>query len=189
MSLSKIATRYAKSLIDLAQDRNELDRVYEDVLLFQEVAKNREFKTLLTSPIINVDKKRSIFKAIFGNKITELMDKFLDIVLKKGREDALLPIMRAFDTQYKSIKHISDLKITSAKPLSESAIESIKQKLIAQKAIYSDVEVVTEVNPNLVGGVVLEFGGQLYDASISRKLTELKKEFTENLYISQIENK
>jgi F-type H+-transporting ATPase subunit delta len=189
MSLSKVATRYAKSLIDLAQERNELDRVYEDVVFFQEVASNKDFRSLLTSPIINVDKKRSIFKAIFEGKTTEMMDKFLDIVLRKGREDALLLIMRAFDTQYKSIKHISDLKITSAVPLTQDAISSIKQKLINENAIYPDAEVVTEVDPSLVGGVVLEFGGQLYDASVARKLSALKKEFTGNLYISQIENK
>lgn len=189
MSLSKVATRYAKSLIDLAQERRELDRVYEDVLLFQEVAKHKEFNMLLNSPIISTDKKRKVFNAVFEGKLTELMQKFLEIVLSKSREGSLVSIMNAFMTQYKEIKHISDLKITSATPLSESAIQQIKQKLIKENVIYPDVEVVTKVNPDLIGGVVLEFGGQLYDASISRKLNALSKEFTGNLYISQIENK
>ncbi|MEM0992503.1 MAG: ATP synthase F1 subunit delta [Bacteroidota bacterium] len=189
MSLSKIATRYAKSLIDLAQERKELDQVHEDVLMFQEVAKNKDFKLLLNSPIVSIDKKRKVFKALFDGKTTELTSKFLDIVLDKGREDALPAIMRAFNVQYKSIKHISDLKITSATELSAATVKSIKDKLVAENAIYEDVEVVTEVDPNLLGGMVLEFGGQLYDASISRKLRTLKKDFVGNLYISQIERK
>lgn len=189
MSLSKIATRYAKSLIDLAQDRKELDKVHQDVLLFQEVAENKDFKSLLKSPIVSIDKKRKVFNAIFDGKTTELVGKFLEIVLKKGRESALPEIMNAFVAQYKAIKNISDLKITSAVELTAEAVEKIKERLIAEKAISRDVDVVTEVDPKLLGGMVLEFGGQLYDASIARKLSALKKDFTGNLYISQIEKK
>ncbi|MEM8527322.1 MAG: F0F1 ATP synthase subunit delta, partial [Bacteroidota bacterium] len=60
MSLSKVATRYAKSLVDLAQDRKELEKVHDDVLLFQQVAENKDFKLLLNSPIVSMDKKRKI---------------------------------------------------------------------------------------------------------------------------------
>jgi len=189
MSLSKIATRYAKSLIDLAKERKELDKVHEDVLLFQEVAKNKDFKSLLKSPIVNADKKRKVFDAIFGGKTTDLVTKFMEIVLNKGRESALPAIMNAFITQYKVLKNISDLKITSATELTAEAVEAIKQKLIAEKAISKDVDVITEVNPKLLGGMILEFGGQLYDASVARKLSALRKDFTGNLYVSQIERK
>ncbi|MEN0046864.1 MAG: ATP synthase F1 subunit delta [Bacteroidota bacterium] len=189
MSLSKVATRYAKSLVDLAQDRKELEKVHDDVQLFQQVAENKDFRLLLNSPIVSVDKKRKIFKSIFEGKTTELVSKFLDIVLNKGRESSLPAIMNAFVVQYKAIKNISDLKITSAVELSKEAVETIKQRLIAEKGISADVDVVTEVDPSLIGGMVLEFGGQLYNASVSRKLKAFKKNFQGNLYISQIERK
>jgi len=189
MSLSKIATRYAKSLIDLAQERKELEKVHEDVEMFQQVAANKDFKMLLSSPIVSTDKKRKVFKALFEGKTTDLVSKFFDIVLTKGRESSLPAIMNAFVVQYKIINNISDLKITSAVELSKEAVETIKKRLIAEKGISSDVEVVTEVNPSLIGGMVLEFGGQLYNASVSRKLNALKKDFRGNLYVSQIERK
>lgn len=189
MSLSKIATRYAKSLIDLAQERKELEKVHEDVQLFQQVAANKDFRLLLSSPIVSMDKKRKIFKALFDGKTSELVSKFLEIVLNKGRESSLPAIMNAFVVQYKVIKNISDLKIISAVELSKEAVETIKQRLIAEKGISSDVDVVTEVDPSLIGGMVLEFGGQLYNASVARKLNALKKDFRGNLYISQIERK
>ncbi|MEM6696853.1 MAG: F0F1 ATP synthase subunit delta, partial [Bacteroidota bacterium] len=69
------------------------------------------------------------------------------------------------------------------------AVEIIKQRLIAEKGISADVDIVTKVDPSLIGGMVLEFGGQLYNASVSRKLKAFKKNFQGNLYISQIERK
>ncbi len=186
---NKISTRYAKSLLGLAQERGELEKVHDDVQLFLEIAKNRDFKTFLKSPIISLDKKRSALNAIFSGKTTELTNKFFDLVLAKKREAALPGIMAAFVEQYKEIKGVSTLKITSAEPLSDAAIEKIKQKLIAQKAITTNVDLSTVVDPSLIGGFILEFGNELYDASVSRKLKQLKKDFTGNLYISQIEKR
>lgn len=186
MSLAKVAVRYAKSLIDLAQERGELGEIYEDVLYVQEVIKNKDFSMLLKSPIISMDKKRGVFKALFGEKLSELSSKFLEIVLSKGRESALPSIMRAFVTQYKEIKGITDLKIITAEELTQKAQDAIKKKLIDKKMVSENVEVYTEVDESIVGGVILEFEGQRYDASISRKLWELKKDFRSNLYISQI---
>lgn len=184
--MSKVATRYAKSLIELALERKELEKINEDVQLFKEVVKNKDFRLLLNSPIVKTDKKQAIFDAIFGNKVSELTRNFFHIVLAKGRESSLPSIMNAFTTQYKIINHIDDLKITSAVELSPTTIEKIKNKLISEKLISDKVEIVTEVKPSLVAGVMLEFGGILYDASILRKVNELKKEFTGNLYVSQI---
>ncbi len=190
MSFIKVASRYAKSLIDLAQERGELEKVYEDVQMFQQVAENKDFKMVLSSPIISSKKKREVFNALFDDKVTELMGKFLNLVLDKGRENALPSIMRAFVDQYRKIKKISDLKITSAVALSDNVVEKIKQKLIAEKGINENVDVTAEVDPSLLGGVILEFEGKQYNASVANKLKEVKKGFLgRNLYVSQIEKK
>ena len=65
MSVSRISSRYAKSLLDLARERNELDTVLKDIESFNEATKNRDFFLLLKSPIVKTDKKLAIFKAIF----------------------------------------------------------------------------------------------------------------------------
>jgi F-type H+-transporting ATPase subunit delta len=186
MSSHKVASRYAKSLIELAVERKELENVNKDVNYFKEVAENKDFKMFLKSPLVKTDKKQAIFNAIFDGKVTELTKKFFEIVLRKGRESDLPAIMSAFTTQYKVINKIDDLKITSPIELSKATVNKIKDKLIATGAISSKVEVTTEIKPELIGGVVLEFSGQMYDASILRKVNELKKEFTGNLYVSQI---
>ncbi len=186
MSVQRIANRYAKSLIDLAQEQGKLDKILENVQSFNEVCKNRDFKLMLKSPIVNTDKKSKIFDQLFGNKYDELTMAFLKILLKKGREPYLADIGKEFVVQYKVIKHISSVKLTTATKLSDAAIEAIRQKLIASSVTDEKVELQTVVDAELIGGFVIEFEDKLYDASVAHKLGLLKKEFKDNLYISQI---
>lgn len=186
MSNQRVATRYAKSLIDLARERGSLEKVLEDMKYFREVAKNRDFALLLKSPVIKADKKQQVFKALFEGKTDELTMAFLNILLRKNREAGLVEIADEFIQQYRRIKHISTVKLTTASNLSESTIESIRQKLLASTATDEKIELTTLVDPNLLGGFVIEFEDRLYDASVAHKLALLKKEFKDNLYISQI---
>jgi F-type H+-transporting ATPase subunit delta len=150
------------------------------------VTKNRDFALLLKSPIVKPGKKEQIFEKLFAGKYDPLTMAFLRILLKKGREALLVDIAKEFIEQYKVIKHISTVKVTSAVKLSQQALDTIRQKLISSGATEQNVEITTQVNPELIGGVVIEFGDKLYDASVLHKLNLLKKEFKDNLYISQI---
>ena len=186
MSVHRIANRYAKSLIDLANERGSLDRVLEDVESFNKVCENRDFQLMLKSPIVTSDKKEQIFDKLFSGKYDELTMAFLKILLKKGRESLLADIGAEFIYQFKKIKHVSSVKLTTATKLSEKAVETIHQKLLESTATDQKVELETAVDPKLIGGFVIEFEDRLYDASVAHKLGLLKKEFKDNLYISQI---
>ncbi len=186
MSLQRVAFRYAKSLIEMAQEQNKLEKVKEDIDDFLQALKNRDFELLLKSPVVKEDKKSSIFKAIFEGKMDELTLRFFDIVLRKHRSDVLPEIAKEFVHQYKGIKHITEVKVTSAVPLSEDLLEAIQQKLKSSGLTDENIEIQTEINPNLIGGFVLQFEDKMYDASIAYKLAQLKDDFDDNLYISQI---
>ena len=84
---------------------------------------------------------------------------------------------------------ITTVKVTTAAPLSKEALEDLRTKLIASVTTAKNVEIETIVNPDLIGGYVIEFGDKLYDASVAHKLESLKKEFKGNIYESQIEKK
>ena len=186
MSVQRIASRYAKSLIDLAQEQGKLDRVLEDVKTFQQVSKNRDFLLMLRSPVVKADTKEKIFKQLFAGKFDEMTMAFLQILLRKGRESQLAEIASEYILQYKFIQHISTVKLTTASKLSDETVKAIKDKLLASTATDKNVELITEVNPELIGGFVIEFEDKLYDASVSHKLDLMKKNFKDNLYISQI---
>lgn len=125
MSVTRIASRYAKSLIDLAVEQGKLERVLEDIKSFQRAADNREFYVLLKSPIINATKKQQIFNALFEGKFDKMTSAFIKIILNKGREAYLPEIADEFVNQYKEIKHISTVKLTTAVPLAAETISRI----------------------------------------------------------------
>lgn len=180
--MSRVSARYAKALVDLSVERNQLEKVYEDIQGFINIAKNREFRNMLQSPIVKSDKKQSIFNAIFEGKVEATTKAFFDIIIKKGRESELSDIAASFVEQYKQIKHISTVTLTTAMPASEKMIAAIKAKLEAS-GIDDNVDLQTEVDADLIGGFVLKFGDKLYDASVANQLQQLKKEFSKNAYI------
>ena len=180
MSVIRIASRYAKSLIDLASERGQLEEVMEDIKSFQKAIENRDLYLMLKSPIINVSKKQQVFNALFEGKQTELTAAFLKIVLNKSREMYLPEIADEFIAQYKKMKHISSVTLVTATALGAETVSKIKQKLVASEATDDHVDLLTEVNPDILGGFVLDFGDRLYDASVAHKLEQLKKEFAKN---------
>lgn len=178
MSVTRIASRYAKSLVDLATEKGQLEEVMGDVKSFLKATENRDLYLMIKSPIINATKKQQVFDALFKGKQTDLMDSFLQIVLRKGREAYLPNIAQEFMEQYKKIKHISTVKLTTAAALSAETISKIKQKLTNSEATDDHVELETAVDADILGGFILQFGDKLYDASVARKLKRLRKEFT-----------
>ena len=181
--MSRVSARYAKALIDLSVERGQLEKVYEDIQGFIKVAENRDFANMLQSPIVKADKKQSIFNVIFGDKVEATTKAFFDIIIKKGRESELSDIATAFVGQYKAIKNISTVTLTTATPASDDMVAAIKAKLEVSGEISGGVDLQTEVDADLVGGFVLKFGDKLYDASVANQLKQLKKEFSKNAYI------
>lgn len=183
MSITRIATRYAKSLIDLSIERNELDAVCSDIKGFIKVSQNRDFYLLLKSPIVSVDKKKSVFKALFGGKVSQTTEAFYDIIIRKGREPYLMDIAKEFIHQFNAHKGISEVTITTAKPLDVNMLEQIKSKLLKSNVVADKIELQVKINPDILGGFIIETGDKLYDASVSHKLELLKKEFGANQYL------
>ena len=182
MSVERIATRYAKSLIDLAVEQGKLERIREDMLYFLEAVKVRDLYLLLKSPIVHVGTKRTIVRQLFSSLFDELSYAFLDIILRKGREAYLPDIARAFMDQYRVIMQISQVRLTTATPFSEDKIEEIKQKIREAHVTAPNIEVEAHVDPKILGGFILEFENKLYDASVSHQLDEMRKVLLQEKY-------
>lgn len=182
----RLAGRYAKSLIDLASERNQLEHVYADMVFLQSVCRqSREFVTLMRSPVINADKKNSIVDAITKDKVGALTSAFNKLLIQKGRESILPEIVAAFIDQYNAIKGIHKVKLSTAEPISESLRKAIEQKVKADAAL-PEIALETVVKEELIGGFVLEFDNKLVDASILRDLKDIQKQFRSNVYVRNI---
>lgn len=182
----RLAGRYAKSLIDLSVEQNQLEVVYKDMLYLQALCKaSREFVSLLKSPVISIDKKSNALKAITAGKISALTAAFDILLINKNREFYLPEIVDAFIDQYNALKGIHKVKLTTATPVSEEVKQSIVNK-IKNETSLKNVELETVVKEELIGGFVLEFDNNLVDVSIQRDLRDLKAQFDKNIFVRQI---
>lgn len=182
----RLAGRYAKSLIDLAQERNQLEEVHADMIFLQSLCKqSRDFLNLVRSPIIPADKKNAIIDAITNGKINQLTSAFNKLLVQKGRENILPEIINAYIEQYNQIKGIHKVKLTTAQPISAELKTAIEQKIKADAAL-ANIELETVVKEELIGGFVLEFDNKLVDASIIRDLKDIQRQFQSNVYVRNI---
>jgi F-type H+-transporting ATPase subunit delta len=182
----RLAARYAKSLIDLANEKNQVEPVYKDMLFLQALCKeSREFLVLLRSPVVKADKKVAIVEAVTNGKISELTAVFNRLLINKGRESNLPEVITSFIDQYKQQKGIYTVKLTTAAPVTEEMKKQIIGQVQKQTRMES-IDLKAAVNEELIGGFVLEIGDQLIDASIAYDLNKIKTQFMKNDFIYKI---
>ena len=180
----KLARRYAKSLLDLALERNIVDKVYGDMqLVSNTITANRDLALLLKNPIVNTDKKNNIISALFSTKIDAVTMAFFNIITRKGRESYLEEIAKSFIDLYKTNKGIRIAHITTAITLDAATRERIIT--IVKQTKGNQLELVEKVDKDLIGGFILRVGDEQVDTSISKELRNLKSEFDDNLYIKE----
>ncbi len=186
MQNSRLAQRYAKSLIDLAREKDQLEPVHDDIILLDAVCKqSREFVVMLKSPIINADKKHKIIDAVTKDRISKFTQTFIKLLASKNRESHLPEIITSFIEQYNQINGIHKVTLTTAIPVTDEIKNSFINK-IESAASIKNIQLQTIVNEKLIGGFMLEIEGKLVDASILRDLNDVKKQFANNDYIHKL---
>ena len=172
-----VATRYAKSLLDLAVEKGQLEAVYTDMLQVKSVCdSSKEFINFLNSPIIKADKKTATIKAVFEGKLSAITSGFLTIVASKRRESVIPAMAASFIEQYREHKNILTAVVTSANGLDAAT----KQKALdlVKSQLSGEVELVEKVDANIIGGFILKIGDKQLDKSVARQLSNMKKELT-----------
>jgi F-type H+-transporting ATPase subunit delta len=176
MSEITVATRYAKSLIDLAKEQNVLEAVRADMSLFEQTVKaNSQLEAVLRNPIIQQDKKAGVLVGIFGDKVNKITIAFFKLVVSKGRAELLYPTAQEFVNQYDVLKHIVRATVTSAVPLSADNRNQVIDEV--KKIAAGEVVLTEKVDASLIGGFILTVGDKQIDTSVSSSLTRLRKDF------------
>ena len=186
MSDVRVASRYAKSLLGLAQERGILELVYQDMLLFSKTASaNRDFSLMLRNPIVKHDKKLAVLKAIFAGKVDALTLSFFTIITEKNREAVLESVAQEFVTQYNTLKGIQKARITTAARLTPE-LRAEFNRLVVERTGMNTVVLEEKVDPAIIGGFVLRIGDVQVDDSIRTSLFRLKNTLQDTSYISKL---
>ena len=178
MSEIQVASRYAKSLIDLAEEQNALEAVRTDMEFFlRTLRENPTLKAVLKNPILGPDKKSGILTQLFGPRLHPMIMTFFGIVVRKGRSEVLFETAKEFINAYNIRKNIVKATVTSAAPLSAENIRQVED--VVKQATKGEIILTTKIDPSLIGGFVLKVGDRQFDTSLSTQLNKLKKEFSQ----------
>lgn len=186
----RVSNRYASSLLNLGIERNELENIRQDMELVRHTLdENRELVLMLKSPIIKPDTKSNILKSVFAGKVGQTVMAFLEIVVRKGREQVLYDITKSLEEQYRTLKNVTTVSVTTAIPADEemrSTIRSFIDENIQKLKISGQIEMEELVNPDILGGFIIRAGDLQIDQSVKRKFDDLRLEFSKNPYLAEI---
>lgn len=179
MDQSAIKVRYAKAFFSLAKEKNALESIKSDMDLVLSVCKNSvDFMLLLKSPVVKTSRKKELIKLIFEQKTDNLTLNFLMLIIKNKREIHIPGICRNFLSLTRKDQNIKSAVLTTATEISQNTINKVK-KLLA-KELNAQIELQTQINKVILGGMILRIDDKQYDASVATQLSRIKQSLLES---------
>ncbi|MFD1615887.1 ATP synthase F1 subunit delta [Gelatiniphilus marinus] len=178
MAGARAAIRYAKAVLSLANDSNTAETVCKDMKLFAKtIAQNKDLSNMLKSPVVGAAIKKSALLEIF-KKANALSVNLIDILTANKRLALLESVALEYIKLYDAQRGMQLATVTTAVALTDQ----LKTKVLAKvkELTGKSAEIENIVDQSIIGGFVLRVGDVQYDASISNKLNQLKREFTLN---------
>lgn len=174
MSDRAIARRYASALIAEASANDSIDRVDEDVeLVDRTVRDSRDLQLLFASPIVSTAKKEAVIRRLFKSHVSETVLAFLLLVNRKRREAMLEVMLESYRSLRLEQQGVVEAKARVAIAMTDGEIEELRLSMM--KAVGSDIQLEVQEDADLIGGIVVRIGDQVYDGSLKRQLANLSR--------------
>jgi F-type H+-transporting ATPase subunit delta len=172
--MEEIAQVYARSLFEVAEDRDRIDVVREQLGQFTDaLAQSQEFELFFFSPYFSTEEKKAgLDKAVEG--ADDIVRNFLAVLIENHRMPALMRVRREYDRLWQEANRMLPVQVTSAVALDEAVTRQIGEEIGRQTG--RKVELSTTVDPDVLGGIVLRVGNSILDASIRTRLERLRKQ-------------
>ena len=172
MDIGVISVRYARALLKSATDQKVEDAVYQDMqLLANSYAKVPQLRQTIDNPMLSKDKKEAVLLTAVGGEPTALTKAFIGLVLKEDREPVMQFIANSYVTLYRQQKNVIRGRLITAARVSAQTEQKMRQ--MVESKTNGTVEFETEVNPDIIGGFILEYDTYRMDASVKAKLNNI----------------
>jgi F-type H+-transporting ATPase subunit delta len=172
--MEAIAQVYARSLFEVAKEHDKLDVVREQLgEIADTIAESHDLQVFFFSPYFSTDEKVEGLRSALQDA-DESVVNFLDLLIEKHRMPALFRIRRKFDALWEEENRLLPVQVTSAIELDESTVKQIGDAIGKQTG--RRIELTSEVDPGILGGIVLRVGNSILDASIRNRLEKLRKQ-------------
>jgi ATP synthase F1 delta subunit len=172
--MEEIARVYADALFDVANERDELDEIHDQLGQFADAMNSsNDMRVFFFSPYFSSEDKREGIGSAVSGASDELVN-FLELLAEKHRMPAIFRIRDRFDELWAKAKKRLEVTLTSAVELDDKVVEQVREEVERQTEREIDLE--TQVDPDILGGLVLRVGNMVLDASLRSKLEKLRKE-------------
>ena len=175
---SEVSRRYSKALLSVASKDKSEQKIYNEVNNLLELFKsNGLFNKLFLNPLLSSKIQLKLVSNLFSNtdkkkiKVSKNVLAFLKVLAKNGRLKILLGSLYSFQNLVKSMHQEINIILTTAFPISEDNVNKIKSILL--KKTDKKINIISNVDKNIIGGIILQSGSSLIDASIKNKILKL----------------
>ena len=171
--MEEIAGVYSRSLFEVAQDRDVLDRVHEELGQFADaLEEDHNLQLFFFSPYFSSqEKKDGVSKLV--DDADENFVRFLELLAERHRMPAIFRIRRAFDDLWREENKLLPVSVTSAVDLDAETVEGIGRRIEEQTG--RKIELSSSVDPDVLGGIVLQVGNMVLNASVRNRLERLRR--------------
>jgi F-type H+-transporting ATPase subunit delta len=172
--VEEIAQVYARSLFEVAKEQGNLDRVRDELgEVAEALESHRELSVFFFSPYFSTEEKKAGLDSMISGA-DEVVVNFLELLVENRRMPVIFRVRRAFDSMWEDENRLLPLQITSAVALEGDVVDRIVEEIGRQTG--RRVDLTTEVDPDVLGGIVLRVGNSILDASIRSRLEQLRKQ-------------
>jgi F-type H+-transporting ATPase subunit delta len=175
---TEVSRRYAKALFGIAKDNSLEQIMFEEVNnILEIIISEKRFKKLLESPVLSSKEQKLMIEGVFSVKdkkkiiVSNEMFKFLKVIASNRRLNILKNVLYSFSNLVKSMNQELNVKVTSAVPLNENIL--LKIKGIFSNKTKKQINIVSYVDKSIIGGIILQIGSNLIDASIKSKILKI----------------
>jgi len=184
MSNLRIARRYAEAVMDLATERNQMDRLSSDFELLQQAIRgSREFLVFLKSPVISTEKKQAVLAELFRSRLSDETINFLNLLTAKSREDVLPETVEEFFRLRDERQGIVTVEVRAPSELTPDQLKKIQRRF--EEITQKKIQIAFVTDARVRGGFVAKVGDTIYDGSVRRQLELLRERFVEEMGSSQ----
>ena len=172
MDIGVISVRYARALLKSATDQKLEEQVYQDMMtLAKSYVDVPQLRQTVDNPMLAKETKQSLLSTASGSKACPLTKAFIALVLKEDRENMVQFMANSYVTLYRKQKNVIRGKLTTAARVSAATEQKMRQ--MVESKTNGTVEFETEVNPDIIGGFILEYDTYRMDASVKSKLNNI----------------
>jgi len=179
MNISAIRVRYAKAFFLLAKERKLMEILKADIeKVFNVCNHSSDFILLLESPVVSTSKKAELITKIFKGEINTFTLNFLLLITNNKREVYIPGICRNFLVLTRKDQNMKSAVLVTASEIDIKTIEKIRT--LMEKELDAKVELSNQVNPGIIGGLILRIDDKQYDASVTTQLRKIKQDLLES---------